>query len=268
MGRAEVEHSWRIIGRKPHALRSKIGPPVGMGGCEGREIVSGMQRFPKTHDNRSDARVDRSHKPIQQEIAMNLSLATNVAGIAKSLMSALSPAASVAVTPAAARTPAATTQLSSPDVLRGAGKPNAAMQWTDSVAERGSITVSGKGGEKPTPPGGENGIIFVGGRPAEKANSLAERGIIIVGGKPMEKSNSLAERGIIFVGGMSGNHRPVTTESVKEKLSRSLGRMEGDDKLGNFQIQDLMSTYNQNETLASSVMKKRDDTSSNVIGKI
>jgi len=40
------------------------------------------------------------------------------------------------------------------------------------------------------------------------------------------------------------------------------------DRMGNFEIQDLMSAYNQAETLASSVLKKRDDTSSSIIGKI
>ena len=40
------------------------------------------------------------------------------------------------------------------------------------------------------------------------------------------------------------------------------------DKLGNFKIQILMSDYNETSTLASSVLKKRDDATSAVIGKI
>jgi hypothetical protein len=40
------------------------------------------------------------------------------------------------------------------------------------------------------------------------------------------------------------------------------------DKLGNFEIQDLMSQYNQSQSLASSVLKKRDDTLNGIIGKI
>jgi bacteriocin-like protein len=44
--------------------------------------------------------------------------------------------------------------------------------------------------------------------------------------------------------------------------------LEGRDRLGNFEIQNLMSRYNQAETLASSVQKKADDTASAVIGKI
>lgn len=41
-----------------------------------------------------------------------------------------------------------------------------------------------------------------------------------------------------------------------------------EDKLGNFEIQDLMSQYNQAETLAANVMKKRDDTGNSILGKI
>ncbi|MEM9046509.1 MAG: hypothetical protein AAGC81_17640 [Pseudomonadota bacterium] len=40
------------------------------------------------------------------------------------------------------------------------------------------------------------------------------------------------------------------------------------DKLGNFEIQDLMSRFNQAESTASSVQKKTDDTANSVIGKV
>jgi len=40
------------------------------------------------------------------------------------------------------------------------------------------------------------------------------------------------------------------------------------DKLGNFEIQRLMSQYNQSEQLASSVQKKQDDTANAVISKV
>ena len=39
-------------------------------------------------------------------------------------------------------------------------------------------------------------------------------------------------------------------------------------RMGNFEIQRLMSSYNQAETLASSVLKKSSDTAAGVIGKI
>jgi hypothetical protein len=40
------------------------------------------------------------------------------------------------------------------------------------------------------------------------------------------------------------------------------------DKLGNFQIQALMSDFNEAQTLASSILKKRDDAGNAVIQKI
>ena len=44
--------------------------------------------------------------------------------------------------------------------------------------------------------------------------------------------------------------------------------LEAQDRMGNFEIQNLMSSFNQAATLASSVQKKADDTASAVIGKI
>lgn len=52
------------------------------------------------------------------------------------------------------------------------------------------------------------------------------------------------------------------------QAAREAARKPEADKLGNFEIQDLMSTFNQAETLASSVQKKDDDRANAVIGKI
>jgi predicted nucleic acid-binding Zn-ribbon protein len=60
-------------------------------------------------------------------------------------------------------------------------------------------------------------------------------------------------------------------ESLRKHLdsfSHLLKDLEAQDKMGNFEIQDLMSRFNQAETLASNVLKKRDDTANAVIGKI
>ncbi|MCC7383655.1 MAG: hypothetical protein IT384_17575 [Deltaproteobacteria bacterium] len=57
-------------------------------------------------------------------------------------------------------------------------------------------------------------------------------------------------------------------DAIKNRFQDAIKDLEAQDKLGNFEIQDLMSTYNQAETLASSVLKKRDDTSNAVIGKV
>ena len=56
--------------------------------------------------------------------------------------------------------------------------------------------------------------------------------------------------------------------ALQAKLNEALKDLEAEDKLGNFEIQDLMSTFNQAETLASSVQKKKDDTESSVISKV
>lgn len=53
-----------------------------------------------------------------------------------------------------------------------------------------------------------------------------------------------------------------------EDLSARLKDIEADVKLGNFEIQDLMSRFNQAEQLSSSVMKKRDEVANGVIAKI
>lgn len=67
--------------------------------------------------------------------------------------------------------------------------------------------------------------------------------------------------------------RPQTVRfdpnSAISRLKNQLAEAnKSEDKLGNFEIQDLMSQYNQAEALASNISKKRDDTSNSVIGKI
>ncbi|MBC7778539.1 MAG: hypothetical protein H7125_00405 [Proteobacteria bacterium] len=62
--------------------------------------------------------------------------------------------------------------------------------------------------------------------------------------------------------------RVVRLRAHLEKFSVRLAELEAEDKLGNFEIQDLMSQFNEAESLASSVLKKRDDTANAVIGKI
>ena len=57
-------------------------------------------------------------------------------------------------------------------------------------------------------------------------------------------------------------------DATKNIFQDAIKDLEAEDKLGNFEIQDLMSTYNQAETLASSVLKKRDDTANAVVGKV
>lgn len=59
---------------------------------------------------------------------------------------------------------------------------------------------------------------------------------------------------------------------VREMVTRMFEKRGKDlatqDKLGNFEIQQLMSQYNQAETLSANVLKKTDDTASAIISKI
>lgn len=65
-----------------------------------------------------------------------------------------------------------------------------------------------------------------------------------------------------------GMARLGTFESRYPNLS-SLGRaLNSQDRMGNFEIQRLMSAFNQAETLLSNVLKKTNDTANSVIGKI
>ena len=59
-----------------------------------------------------------------------------------------------------------------------------------------------------------------------------------------------------------------TLETLRRRFDDATKDLESQDKLGNFEIQDLMSRYNQAETLASSVHKKQDGSANSVIGKI
>ena len=59
---------------------------------------------------------------------------------------------------------------------------------------------------------------------------------------------------------------------VREMITRMFEKrgkdLESQDKLGNFEIQQLMSQYNQAETLSANVQKKTDDTRNAIISKI
>jgi len=59
-----------------------------------------------------------------------------------------------------------------------------------------------------------------------------------------------------------------TMSEMKLKLQSAMKDLESKDKLGNFEIQDLMSRYNQAETQSSSVQKMLYDTAQSVIRKI
>jgi hypothetical protein len=57
-------------------------------------------------------------------------------------------------------------------------------------------------------------------------------------------------------------------DGLKKVFENANKGLEPQDKLDNFAIQDLMSSYNEAVSLASSMKKKTDDQNSSVIGKI
>ena len=63
-------------------------------------------------------------------------------------------------------------------------------------------------------------------------------------------------------------HNADEIDRMRKDLEGAMKDLEAMDRLGNFEIQDLMSQYNQAETLASSVLKKRDDTAGALINKV
>ena len=56
--------------------------------------------------------------------------------------------------------------------------------------------------------------------------------------------------------------------AARQVAAKLLEDLDVEDKLGNLELQDLMARFNQAETLASSVIKKTDDTANAVIGKV
>jgi hypothetical protein len=60
----------------------------------------------------------------------------------------------------------------------------------------------------------------------------------------------------------------VSGRELHRVAARFVAAGESQDKLGNFEIQMLMSEYNEAEQLASNVQKKQDDTDKDLIHKI
>jgi hypothetical protein len=55
---------------------------------------------------------------------------------------------------------------------------------------------------------------------------------------------------------------------LRKKLENAMKELEAKDRMGNFEIQRLMSQYNQAETLSSQIHKKIADTKNAVVSKL
>lgn len=56
--------------------------------------------------------------------------------------------------------------------------------------------------------------------------------------------------------------------TLRKKIEEAMKDLEANNKISNFEIQQLMSEYNQAETLASQVLKKREETKKKVVSKL
>lgn len=56
--------------------------------------------------------------------------------------------------------------------------------------------------------------------------------------------------------------------ALRKKLQQAMKNLEAAEKMGNFEIQRLMSDFNQAETLSSQLQKKREETKNAVVSKI
>jgi hypothetical protein len=57
-------------------------------------------------------------------------------------------------------------------------------------------------------------------------------------------------------------------DALRKKLQQAMKQLESSDRMGNFEIQRLMSEFNQAETLSSQLQKKREDAKNAVVSKI
>ncbi|HYE18206.1 MAG TPA: hypothetical protein VEA69_07165 [Tepidisphaeraceae bacterium] len=172
----------------------------------------------------------------------------NLAQSVAKLSSAVSSYATAAAAPvsAALKSPAAALKAVGTEVFRGAQQSGGGP--VSDLAERGIIIVSGKSGSPDK---------------AGATDAATKAGIIVVGGRT-PGGNSFAERGIIIVSGRDAS----PADGVRARLGGRSKQLEGNDRIGNFAIQQLMSAFNQAETLSSNVQKKMDDTTSGQQQKI
>jgi hypothetical protein len=121
--------------------------------------------------------------------------------------------------------------------------------------------------------GGGNGDAFsvlrgAGNLMGGLLGDAAKAGIIIIGGRGGGGGqDTAAKAGIIIVGGR-GSSDGQGLQQVRDAFDNKDNDLQSQDKLGNFEIQSLMSDYNEASAVVSSVQKKLHDTQSAVIGKI
>jgi hypothetical protein len=102
-------------------------------------------------------------------------------------------------------------------------------------------------GEKST------GIIGEKGQPAEQARMIKMKNEINSIYADYLKKQQAAES---------------AADVLRKKLQQAMKQLEASDRMGNFEIQRLMSEFNQSESLSSQVLKKIEDAKNAVVSKI
>jgi hypothetical protein len=121
--------------------------------------------------------------------------------------------------------------------------------------QRYAASVSGSSESNPQQGAQRRGIIVIGGSQDHAAGASPTR-------EAIQKAPALA--GIIIVGGSTPGRASIAERQPKPDLND----LTSQDRMGNFEIQRLMSAFNQAETLASNMQKKLDDTISGQQQKI
>lgn len=85
----------------------------------------------------------------------------------------------------------------------------------------------------------------------------------------LRKGFDAAEQRIGSKGGQASvDANRAAIDALRSRFQSAIKDLESKDKLGNFEIQDLMSRYNRAQTAASNVSKKLDDTNNAIVSKI
>ncbi len=85
----------------------------------------------------------------------------------------------------------------------------------------------------------------------------------------LRKGFDAAEQRVGSKGGQASvDANRAALDALRSRFESATKDLESKDKLGNFEIQGLMSSYNRAETTASDVKKKVDDTQNGIVQKI
>lgn len=86
--------------------------------------------------------------------------------------------------------------------------------------------------------------------------------------RPKPQLPAAAQANSPAANGTNGENNSEAVEDIRRRLHDRTKEAESEDRMGNFEIQDIMNTKNQSKTLGSQTQKKLDDTDSDTIRKV